>query len=86
MLFDAIFNNISIYFVAVNFTGGGNQSTQRKPSTWHKSLSNFIIIFNYVIGYHPGQLVWLVVFNASFNNISARLRRSVLLAEETEAP
>lgn len=23
MLFDAIFNNISIYFVAVNFTGGG---------------------------------------------------------------
>jgi hypothetical protein len=44
MLFNATFNNISVYFVAVNFTGGGNQSTQRKPPTWRKSLSNFIIM------------------------------------------
>jgi len=30
------------YIVAVNFIGGGNWSTQRKPSTCHKSLTNFI--------------------------------------------
>jgi hypothetical protein len=29
--------------VVVNFIGGGNQSTQRKPSACHKSLTNFII-------------------------------------------
>jgi hypothetical protein len=39
-----------------------------------------------VIGYHPRQLVWLVVFNASFNNISAILWRLVLLVEETGVP
>jgi len=28
--------------VAVSFIGGGNWSTSRKPSTCHKSLTNFI--------------------------------------------
>jgi len=28
--------------VAVSFIGGGNRSTRRKPSTCHKSLTNFI--------------------------------------------
>ena len=30
------------YIVAVSFIGGGNQSTQRKPQTCRKSLTNFI--------------------------------------------
>jgi hypothetical protein len=30
------------YIVAVSFIGGGNRSTRRKPSTCHKSLTNFI--------------------------------------------
>jgi hypothetical protein len=30
------------YFVAVSFIGGGNQSSQRKPLTCRKSLTNFI--------------------------------------------
>jgi len=38
MMFNATFNNI----VAVSFIGGGNQSTQRKPPTCSKSLTNFI--------------------------------------------
>ena len=32
------------YIVAVSFIGGGNQSTQRKPPTCHKSLTNFITL------------------------------------------
>jgi len=28
--------------VVVSFIGGGNQSTERKPPTCHKSLTNFI--------------------------------------------
>jgi hypothetical protein len=30
------------YIVAVSFIGGGNRSTQRKPATCRKSLTNFI--------------------------------------------
>jgi hypothetical protein len=30
------------YIVSVSFIGGGNRSTQRKPQTCHKSLTNFI--------------------------------------------
>jgi hypothetical protein len=37
MVFNATLNNIS-----VNFNGGGNRSTQRKPHTYRKSLTNFI--------------------------------------------
>ena len=29
-------------FCGVSFIGGGNQSTQRKPPTYRKSLTNFI--------------------------------------------
>jgi hypothetical protein len=39
MVFTATFNNISVYIVAVNFIVGGDQ---RKPPTWHKSMTNFI--------------------------------------------
>jgi hypothetical protein len=38
--FIAIFNNISVFFTAVNFIGGGNRSTRRKPPTYRKSLTN----------------------------------------------
>jgi hypothetical protein len=41
MVFNATFNNISA-IVAVNFIGGGNRRTQRKPLTCRKSLTNFI--------------------------------------------
>jgi hypothetical protein len=57
MLFDATFNNVSVdqkglffivekfkklrYIVAVSIIGGGNKSTQRKPPTCRKSLTNF---------------------------------------------
>ena len=48
MVFNATSNNISVvifsymYIEAVNFIGGGNRSTQRKPLTCRKSLTNFI--------------------------------------------
>ena len=38
MVFNTTFNNI----MAVSFTGGGNLSTRRKPTTCHKSLTNFV--------------------------------------------
>jgi hypothetical protein len=41
MVFNATSNNISA--MAVGFIGGGNRSTQKKPLTLHKSLTNFII-------------------------------------------
>ena len=37
MVFKTTFNNISVSFI-----GGGNWSTQRKPPTCYKSLTNFI--------------------------------------------
>jgi hypothetical protein len=58
--------------VAVSFIGGGNQSTWRKLLTNRKSLTNFI--------------GWFMVFNATFNNISAISWRSVLLVEDTGIP
>jgi hypothetical protein len=43
MVLSATFNNISvILIVAVSFIGWGNWSTQRKPPTCRKSLTNFI--------------------------------------------
>ena len=32
------------------------------------------------------QMIWFMVFNATFNNISVILWRSVLLVEETRVP
>jgi hypothetical protein len=37
MVFNATFNNISVYIVAVSFIGGGNRW---KPETCCKSLTN----------------------------------------------
>jgi hypothetical protein len=50
----------------------------------HQELS-FFIYFCLVIKYID-FLVDLMVFNATFNNISAILWQSVLLVEETEVP
>jgi hypothetical protein len=43
------------YIVAVSFIGGGNQSTWRKPLTCHKSLTNFITMFQL---YRGSQFYW----------------------------
>jgi hypothetical protein len=37
---------LEVHIVAVSFIDGGNRSTQRKPPTCHKSLTNFITYFN----------------------------------------
>ena len=43
MVFNAAFNNIYNYIVAVSFIGGGNRSTQRKPPICCKSLTHSVI-------------------------------------------
>jgi hypothetical protein len=43
-LLDGVYRHFQQYFsyiVAVSFIGGGNLSTQRKPPTCRKSLTNF---------------------------------------------
>ena len=43
MVFNATFNQQYFsYIVALSFTGGGNRSTRRKPTTCRKSLTKFI--------------------------------------------
>ena len=40
-----VFNAISQYFsyiMVISFISGENQSTERRPSTYHKSMTNFI--------------------------------------------
>jgi hypothetical protein len=34
------------YIVAISFIGGGNQTTGRKQLTFHKSLTNFYILYS----------------------------------------
>jgi len=44
-LFDCLLDGVQQYYsyiVAVSFIGGGNPSTQRKPQTCRKWLTNFI--------------------------------------------
>jgi hypothetical protein len=59
--------------MAVSIISGGNRSTRRKPSTCHMTYL-----------YHFG--LGLMVFNATFNNISVISWWSVLLVEETGVP
>ena len=42
MVFNTTFKRYFSYIVAVSFIGAGNQYTQRKPQTCHKSLTNII--------------------------------------------
>jgi hypothetical protein len=41
-VFNKEFQQYFSYIMTISFIGGGNQSTQRKPPTCHKSLTNFI--------------------------------------------
>ena len=41
MVLNATFNNISVILWWSVLIGGGNRSTQRKPPTCRKSLTNF---------------------------------------------
>jgi hypothetical protein len=45
MVFNATFNNISVYIVSVSFIGGENRSTRRKPPTnvTDKNLSHNVV-------------------------------------------
>ena len=45
-----------------------------------------MILFKKKLDIHLGGLVWVMVFNATFNNISVILWWSVLLVEETGGP
>ena len=48
------------------------------------TLSNHLIVFNlYILYVVQSSLVWLMVFNATFNNISVLSWQSVLLVEKT---
>jgi hypothetical protein len=83
------------YILTVSFICSGIQSKRRIPSTCRKSLTNFITLscIEYTSPWEGFELVTLVVilgmvmmFNATFNNISAILWRSVFLVEETGIP
>ena len=60
----------------------------------NKQLTIVCVVYNYKIQYnifilitiYIGVRVRVMVFNVTFNNISAISWRSVLLVEETEAP
>jgi len=46
MVFKATFNNMSVYIVAVRFIGGGNRSTQRKPTDLPQITDKFYYSIN----------------------------------------
>jgi len=52
-----------LYHVVVSFIGEGNRSTRRKPSTWHKSLTNYHIMLFRLSGIQThnfsGNRYWL---------------------------
>jgi hypothetical protein len=55
MVFNATFNNISVYIVGVSFIDGGNRRTRRKTPTCRKSLTYFIkITYKLSRLYSPG--------------------------------
>jgi hypothetical protein len=58
-------------------------STVYKCSLMSSAIRNILCSSG---GFHSGTDLWFMVFNATFNNVSFILRRSVLLVEETEYP
>jgi len=44
-----VFNTTFSLTVAIDFIGGGNRRTRRKPSTYRKSLTNFYHIMLYQV-------------------------------------
>jgi hypothetical protein len=72
------FRQFSLYIILKGFVLlEGNLSVLIKLPTFHRSLTSFISC---------GSFFRVVVFNATFNNISVILWRSVLLVEETGVP
>jgi hypothetical protein len=64
MVFNATFNNISVIsWLLVFFIGGGNPSTQRKPSICRKSLTHFyhIMLYQVHLAWAEFELTTLVV-------------------------
>ena len=61
------------YIVEATFNTGGNWSTWRKPLTCHNVQQRF-------------DLIWFIVLNATFSNISAISWRPVLVVEEVGVP
>jgi hypothetical protein len=60
-----VFQQYFSYIVVVSFIGGEKRSTQRKPPTCRKSLTNFIIYccIEYTWGWVGFELTALVVIN-----------------------
>ena len=53
------FSTIFQYIMAVSFICGGNRSTQNKPPTCRKSLTNFIIMLYWIhLGMNRSYRVW----------------------------
>ena len=81
MVFNATFDNISIIICVL---WGRNRSTRRRPPTYCKSLGERLIknLYNSMYSYKHfwGNLrrFRFVVFNATFNNISAILWQEIL--------
>jgi hypothetical protein len=61
MVFNATFNNISVISWRSVFISGGNRSTQWKPLTCRKSLTNFYHIMLYISPWVGFELTTLVV-------------------------
>ena len=66
MVFNVTFQQYFSYIAAVSFIVGGNWSTQRKPLTSHKSLTNFITIccIEYTSPWTGFELTTLVVIGS----------------------
>ena len=58
-----VFHQYFSYLMVVSFIGGGNPSTQRKPATCRKSLTNFITqcCFEYILSWTGFELTTLLV-------------------------
>ena len=78
---------------------GRNRTTQREPPTMGKQLVNFITCESsalFLLFTKPGASlrrigdrlvwIWILVFNATFSNISAISWRPVLVLEEAGVP
>ena len=63
----------------INQTDSGSHDINE----WNRKISEVRNLQLAVVSYKPYCLVWFMVFNATFDNISAITRRSVLLVEET---
>jgi hypothetical protein len=83
MVFNTIFNNMSVYIVTVSFIAGGNGSTQKKPLTcscrkWQTNLSHNAVSItpclsgirthNFSVDRHWSQIIKRQMFLMKFNS------------------